>query len=300
MRLRDTAEHSFSTEFEVLDQEGVWQEGFLGKFAPIDRFLSNFHRPLQRRMLYSDPKETFPSSRVIRNAVTQEVYILGQSREDEEHGEAYAKLTVAHLVSNYSSGLATINRKVVDEARPDGTIGELIDSVVGAYYITIEYKSSIEAFGADEVFEDRFILFASIDVQLEAEDVLVLGNDTYIVNTPYVDSDYSSAICTREADDRVTGIYKSTSYSYSPTTGDVTPTYINYSVTCTVTSKEVDTDKQGISADADIYLKSPSFPLTPIVGDRFSVEGNLYVIRAVLREQEANYQWLLKCDKAAI
>ena len=300
MRLKKTAELDFTTHFEILDVNGDWQTGFIGKFAPIDRFLSNFHRPLQRRMLYSRPEETLPTSRVIRNFVTQEIYILGQSREDEELGEAYAKLTVAHLVSNLSSGLTTIYRKVVDGARPASTIGELVDSTVGAAYITFEYKTSIEAFGADEVFEDRFLLFASADVTLEPEDVLVLGADTYIVNTTYMDSDYTSAVCTRELDDRTTGIYKQSAYAYDPVTGVVTPTYTDYLVTCTVTGRSTDGKAKGVGAEAEIYLKSQSFPVAPAVGDRFSASGNLYEIREVKQAQEANYQWFLKCDRAVI
>lgn len=300
MRLKRTAEHDFTTNFDILDANGNWVEGFTGKFAPIDRFLSNFHRPMQRRMLYSSPDENLPATRVIRNTITKEVYILGQSRLDEEFGENYAKLTVAQLVSNKSSGLATVTRKIVDTGRPSITIGELIDSTVGTYYVTVEYKSSIEAFGADEVFEDRFVIFTPSDIALEAEDVITLNGVDYVVNTPYIDSDFTSAITTREPDDRLTGTYRQATYAYSTVTGISTPTYTDYLVTCTVTTEKVRTNAQGVSNDAEVYLKSPAFPITPKVGDRFNVSGDKYVIRSVVRSQEANYQWLLKCDWAIL
>ena len=298
MRLKNSATYNFTTDFEILDGSNAWVEGFKGNLAPVDRFLSNFHRPLQRRMLHTDSSDALPTSRVIRNKATGEVYMLGQTRLDDENSEVYAKITVAQLISEGSSGLVEVKRLVVDGGRPASTIGELIDSSLGFFYVSVEYKTSVENFSADEVFDDRFLLFSPLPLALESYDTFTLNGENYKVNSKYTDSGYSCAILTRDPEERITGTYRRITSAYSTTTGAVTPTYDDYLATCTVSTTEDSVkrgQRHGNDSDVTIHIKTSTFPITPKVGNRFLADGELFKIVGVMQDKEALSQWELDC-----
>lgn len=301
MRLKQAATYNLKTEFEILDANDAWVDGFFGDFAPIDRFLSNFHRPMQRRMLHSHPDEDLPASRVIRNKVTGEVYLLGQTRKDDDGTETYAKITVAHMTYNGSSGLAVVTRKIPDNGRPAATIGELIDSTVGNYYVSVEYRTSLENSGNDSLYDDRFILFAPEPLNIQADDIIELLGETYTVNSPYKDSEFTCALMIREPEDRVTGTYRRKTDTYSTVTGVVTKAYDDYLVTCTVNKLEGQLklgEKYGVDSEIEIYLKSSSFPIEPKIGNLFVASGETFIIRGISQDKEAGDQWRLYCARS--
>lgn len=301
MKLDNSVQHNMTTEFECLDSDGVtWINGFSGRFSPVDRFLSNFHRPLQRRMMHTKPEDTLPASGVIRRKATSEVYLVGQTRFDDDAGDIYQQISMVHLVTNKSSGIGTLTRKVVDGARPDSTIGELVDSVVGTMYCTIEYKNSRENFGSDGIYSDRYIIFAPCNAEFQDDDVLSLNGDDFVINSPFFDSDLASAVTTREPDDRITGTYKrpSATFAYDADTGVVARNFDEYLVTCTVVSEKKKSNDVGKYSDYEVYLKSPSFPITPKTGDYFLADGIEMKITRCESTHDGKYQWRLICDRS--
>lgn len=303
MRLDNASLHAQNCNIEAMAVGDVnsWSDWGAGRLSTVDRFLSNFHRPLQRRMFFSDPSVPLPASGVIKNKTTGEIYLLGQSRCDTEQGETYTRLTVAHLVSNLTGGVTSQSRLVVDEARPPETIGELVKQDLGQMYATVEFKSSSEQFNSDDAFINKFTVFGSSVSDFQQGDELVLADGYfYQVQATYTDSDFKCCYVERKADDRVTGTYHlpSTGFSYNIATGQMTRMYTDYLVTCSMTSRKENAANAGMTYDYEVFLKSPSFPFSPKVGDYMTVDGDTMMIGRIERWHEAGAQWRLICSEA--
>ena len=176
----------------------------LGRIDLTDRFLSNFNKPLRRRMLYSDPAEAKPASQVIRHPGTGDVYILGQTRGDAVEGSHYLNLTVCHLVTDTphgSSGLATLYRKA--PAGPPDNPGWLVEQQVGRAFTDLEFRTSANE---PEMYEEKianFFAFLPAHVKLQEWDFLELHGERYRVVDTFADSGLSGLRVDREPDVRV-------------------------------------------------------------------------------------------------
>ncbi|ELA6946661.1 hypothetical protein RBG11_004264 [Vibrio parahaemolyticus] len=302
MKLKTSAKAHLVTPIEALDNLGNWIPWTNGRFSTVDRFLSNFHRPLQRRMLFSDPDVPLPDSWVVRNAVTGEVYLLGQSRYDTDEDQAYTRLTVAHYASSDAADEITIHRKVVDTNRPPTTIGELVDTVVGTVYGTFEHKQTSEQYNADDYFLTKYVVFMPHGTDVEMGDVLTDHNGTqYTVESTYNDSDFKSMTVERKPDQRVTGTYlqPNASYNYDVTTGVVTKSYDQYLFTCELDSYKADKGLSGNTYDVEVFVKTPSLPVEIKVGFKIMVGGVYYMVQRIERNFEADYQIRLLCTESS-
>jgi len=302
MKLKPSAKAHLKTPIEAYDPVNGWVTWGLGRFSTVDRFLSNFHRPLQRRMLFSDPDIPLPASWIIRNAVSGEIYLLGQSRSDVDDDETYTRLTVAHYASSDAADEITIRRKVVDDARPDATIGELIDVEIGTVFGTFEHKQTSEQYNSDDYFTSKYIVFMPHGTDCQSNDVLTdhLGNE-YIVESAYNDSDFTSMTVEKKPDERVTGTYMvpNVGFSYDVATGQVIKAYDQYLFTCEMSSFKSDRGIVGNTYDVEIYVKSPSIPFTPEVGFKVLVGGKYYMIDRIEKSYDAGYQTRLLCTESS-
>lgn len=164
-----------------------------GRLARVDRFLSNFHKPLQRRMLFTDPSDPFPDTYVIKHGITDQIYILGQERTDADGVDEYERLNVLHVVSSLSSGYVDL----VKWKKPDGaaeTDMELSGEVVGKFYISLEYQSSSTEQYSDREQSSRMLFYAPANM-LEVADELCefyLYGKTWSIKQVFYDSGFCS------------------------------------------------------------------------------------------------------------
>lgn len=171
-RLSKTADADKVEPFCILQDDGTFADkpSLYARLDVVDRMLSNFHKPMQRRMLFTRPSDTLPKSRVIRHHVTQEIYIIGQSRTDSDAVKEYERMSVAHLVSN-ESGVHTdvIKWAPADPSNDDDMV--LVSSSIGKFYISIEYQSSSTEKYSDREQSSRMLFYAP-SVMLDQADEL--------------------------------------------------------------------------------------------------------------------------------
>lgn len=194
-RLKVSADADKVEPFCSLLPDGTFNDtpNFFGRLSVVDRFLSNFHKPLQRRMLYTDPSVVFPASLVIRHHVTKEIYIIGQSRTDSDGHKEYERLNVVHLVSNDSSTFAD----VIKWAKPDGANADsmLLESKsIGKFYLSVEYQSSSTERYSDKEQSSRMVLYAPAPLLSEVNELceFAYNGKMWSIKQVFSDSGFAS------------------------------------------------------------------------------------------------------------
>lgn len=193
-----------------------------GRFAPVDRFLSNFHKPLQRRMLFTDADVELPAIRVIKDPISDTIFLLGQSRIDVQDGKRLQRLSVCHDVSTENSGkVSYYNYDPIDPATAlEGETGKVL---VGDYFISVEYVSTKSAEFGDEAFQGKLLAYAQLDTPFKRDGTFSIGDKSYKVIQSYIDSGFSCAVVLEQEDDiqQVTiDLIDETTSRYDPVSGD--------------------------------------------------------------------------------
>lgn len=174
------------------------------RLSVVDRFLSTFNRPTRRRMLYHDPAAALPASRVIRDVVSGEVFMAGQTRLDAMTGKAYGALTILHLATEEphgTSGRCRVVRKVSEGPADDP--GWLVDKQVELTWCDTEYTGASTETGAYDLKIAGHIVFLPQCVSLERWDMLHVNGMVLRVMNVYGDSGFTGARVDQEADERV-------------------------------------------------------------------------------------------------
>lgn len=241
MHLSKIAAKRITEPLEAWDEvsETFVPEAFMGRVDLTDRFLSNFNKPLRRRMLFTTPGTQFPASRTFRHPGTQEVYLMGQSRGDAQSGDHYLDLTVCHLVTdvpNGSSGLATIYRKSPQGPAEDP--GWLVEEQLGKAFIDLEFRTSASEPDTHEIQIENYYAFLPIHWNLKAWDFVELHGHRYRVVDTYSDSGMAGLRVDKQVDTRINfklhtqgnRIYDPVNHKYvtAPTTFNVTGVMIKY------------------------------------------------------------------------
>lgn len=186
---------------------GLFVSWTQGDLATVDRFLSNFHKPLQRRMLHFSPKVALPESGVIKVKSTGEVYLISEPRDDAQNNESYDRMCVLHHVSGVSSGVVEYYNYHNEQARTDLTRGQMVKTLEGSFYVAIEYLSSKSSEYGDEAYQGKFIAYFPTNTPIKALGVFELHGVTYKVVQPYVDSSFACALLISQTDDIETFTY---------------------------------------------------------------------------------------------
>lgn len=188
MILGRVATHFNAEEFEYLDPATrQWVDGFSGRLAASDRFLSNFNRPTRKRMLYTDFGMDLKPYDVIRVKTTGEVYLLGVSRRDTLWLEDITQLTICHMATpGLSAGIAAIERPTVSGTGDD--LGWVTLQLVGETYIDLELRTTASEPGSKEVQIGHYFGFAEARADLQDGDRLLLNGGPYVVDEVAYDS----------------------------------------------------------------------------------------------------------------
>lgn len=291
MDLEPIANENKTIEFELLSDDRLsWDRSIFGRLSITDRFLSTYHKPLQRRMLYTKVNDTLPLSGVFRVKSTGEIYLLGQSRFDVKEGGAYDRLSVAHLVSNESGGLVPIYNYLVDGAKPVDDRAELVKTKLADLHIAIEYLSTSEHKSTYDDYYGKYLVFSSHSSGMVKGCTFTFSNKQYQVIESHIDSDFTVSICVSKPDIVQSMIYKSvTASTYNPLTSLMVINHRDYKFTgeLAITSDTADADTFHIYPNADVY------PFMFRQGDYISTPDFDLKIVAITDVRESNQRKLV-------
>lgn len=274
---------------------------FVGRIEIADRFLSNFNKPLRRRMLFTAPDVVFPASRTFRHPGTGDVYLIGQSRQDATAGggNPHIMLTVCHLVTeepNGSSGLATLYRKA--PAGPGTDPGWLVETVLGQAYMDIEFRTSASEPETHEVRVQNFFGFLPRHVECQPWDFVELQGKRFRVVDTFADSGLAGLRVDQEEDHRVNFVfhlkgartYNRTTHEYeeSGTTANVTGHLVR--------EREFPSWSSTATPYLDVVIERSHIGFQPVPDDtEVEYEGRRRVVRHVSM-QAGDQQYLLRCE----
>jgi len=278
---------------------GSFEPGaFRARILLTDRFLSNFNKPLRRRMLFSAPGTVFPASRTFRHPGTQDVYIIGQSRSDTLAGKDYNQLSVCHLVTDLddgSAGLAKLFRRA--PVGPAGDPGWLIEEKVTDLFLDLEFRTSANEQESYELKIGNFFGFVSASHRLEEWDFLELHGNRFRVVDVFPDSGMLGLRVDKEPDTRANfTLHVDGARTYNQTTHEFESSKTQWNVTgVAVRDKEFSGWKTATEAYIDIVIdvKNIGFRPEPEV-THIEFGGHKRLVKEV-STQAGERQYLLRC-----
>ena len=296
MSIKRVAEKRRSELLLSLSPDGTFKPWTYGDLATVDRFLSNFHKPLQRRMLHIDPKTEIPETGVVLVKSTNEIYLISEPRDDASDNESYDRLCVLHHVSGTSGGAVEVFNYERNDSKPTTSIAEYDKVSIGTVYLAIEYFSSKKAENSDEYYEGKFVIYSPTGTPLKKDSVFSFGGNNYKILQEYVDSSYSCALAIQQADDMQTIKYISidSGSGYDVSTGELTLNEVEYLFSGTIDFDS--TDAYGLKKST-VYVKATELPFNLLVG-RYVEDsaGFRSKILEVSRDTNAGGQFKLRCE----
>ena len=177
---------------------------FRARIEITDRFLSNFNKPLRRRMMFSAPGTVFPASMTFRHPGTQQVYLIGQSRSDALAGDPTVQLSVCHLVTDDaagSSGLAVHTRRT--PVGPAGDPGWLVTQPLAPTFVDFEFRTSSSEVDSYELKTGNYFGFVPAAAGVKEWDYLTLHGKSFRVIDVFPDSGLLGLRVDLEPDTRI-------------------------------------------------------------------------------------------------
>jgi len=299
MFLEEIASLHLDEPFEAWDDalQAFVPGSFQGRLAQADRFLSNFNKPLRRRMLYTRPDTVFPDSFTFRHPGTGEVYLLGQGRQDALQGDPYCQLHVCHLVTDVeggSSGLATLFRKS-PLGTPDNP-GWLVEQEVTKAFMDIEFRTSAKDADTYEIVVENYYAFLPRHIRCQEWDFLELHGKRYRVVDVFADSGMSGLRVDEEPDPRIdfvlhrtgTRTYNRLTHEYdsSSQTANVTGVMVKY--------HEFPSWNSESDPYIDVFIDRDHIGFRPGTGMFLEFEGRKREIKQV-SSQPGERQYRLRC-----
>lgn len=196
-RLKQTADRVKVEPFLFMAEDGTFSKvpDIHARVSIVDRFLSNFHKPLQRRMLFTKPEDLLPSTCVMKHAITGQVYLVGQERYDSDGTSEYERLSVIHVISSDSSGYLDVTRygKLKDDPEDDMLLKPIN---VGKFHISFEYQSSRTEKYSDYEQSTRMLFYASTRFLKVADELTEFSYNgkLWSVKQVFYDSGFASGV----------------------------------------------------------------------------------------------------------
>lgn len=219
MDLHAVASYNHTTSILAFDEDTEqWSEFSQGYMGAADRFQTIYSRPLHLRTFSLPVDVVIPDSRTIKEEGSEEIYILGQTRDDVKDGNRYQMLVAGRLCTGAAGGVAEIHRKVTQGTVPD--LGPLVDTVVGNHYCDMEMFSAKSDPETDNDTTLIHYVILSQTVDLEEDDFVHLKGKTYRVQAVYPDSGFTFGRVEQTEDERVDVTYKVNTVSHTPGSGN--------------------------------------------------------------------------------
>lgn len=271
-------------------------DAMVGRISLVDRFLSNFNRPLRRRMLHYAVDTELPKSRTIRNPATGATYIIGQERTDSDDNVAYHSMAVCHLTTeSVTSGLCQVYRK--SPKGPADNPGWLVEENVGQHYTDLEFRTSLNEPDLEDTRVESFVLWVPVQADLEDYDFVELHDRTYRVTDRFFDSGFLMARVDEEADYRINVVIEhGESTVFNPDTMKYEQTKKSSNVTVTLMS---DYDFSNWASDSsdylDMFVEEKHIGFRPKPGMSIVYDGTSRVIRYA-KYHKGERQYKIRCE----
>lgn len=206
MHLKKISQRALTEKMEGYDvaSNSFTPAAFSARIEITDRFLSNFNKPLRRRMLFSAPDTVFPASMTFRHPGTQQVYLIGQSRSDALAGDPHIQLSVCHLVTDDgtgSSGLAQLTRRA--PAGPADNPGWLVTQTLDPTFLDLEFRTSSNEVDSYEIKTGNYFGFVPASAGVKEWDYLTLHGKDFRVVDVFPDSGLLGLRVDLEPDTRI-------------------------------------------------------------------------------------------------
>lgn len=300
MHLNRIAARRINEQMEAWDEasQAFIPDAFRGRIDLTDRFLSNFNKPLRRRMLFTEPGTQFPESRTFRHPGTQDVYIIGQTRGDALGGKHYLNLSVCHLVTdtpNMSSGLATVFRKVPEGPADDP--GWLVEKELGKAFIDLEFRTSANEPEMHDTKVENYYCFAAAHWAFKPWDFLELHGVRYRVVDTFADSGLAGTRVDLEKDHRVDLlVHRDSESQYDRATHKFISARRTYEVTAVLPNVQ---DFAAWTSESepyiDVVIEREHIGFRPRPGvTQVELEGRTRVV-AHVSSQDGERQYRLRC-----
>lgn len=297
MKLSRIATHFNAPEFEYLDPTTrQWMEGFSGRLAISDRFLSNFNRPTRKRMLYTGYDVDLSSWDVARLKSTGEIYLLGVSRRDTFKTNGTTQLTVCHMVTpGLSAGVAAIERPTVAGSGDD--LGWVVMQPVAESYLDLELRATSREPGSKEVEVGSYYGFAEAHGDIVKGDRMTLNGIPYVVDEVAYDSEFKMLRMTDRDVHYVDMVF--TIATGTPVRNRVTGEYETAEVTRNVSGLWVDLHdtNNGFSPDAvdysEVRISVDHIGFDPKPDMAVQLDGKAYTV-AYVELAEYRRQWIVR------
>jgi len=287
-------DHKFSTYDRLTN---TWDlDELSGRITPVDRFLSNFSRPLHRRMFVCDLDTVIPESSTIRSEVTGDIYVVGQGRYDSQVGNTYQALYMLHLVNGLAGGLGTLTRKSVQG--PSNDPGHLVESEIGSYYMDLELRATTPETGTVQQTAGQYFIMAPPECPMQEWDFIELNGVSYKVEESYFDSGMKFSRVLQTQDNRVNIQYlKTVSFSYDSSSGTSQDVPQSYNVSGTVHQySKVVADPDNVSENVfNVVIAATDIGFDPTPRESVIVDSNTHVILKAARDPLTK-EWVLTCQ----
>lgn len=300
MHLRKIAAKRITEPMEAWDDDAqvFIPDAFMGRIDLADRFLSNFNKPLRRRMMFTEPDTPFPESGTFRHPGTKDVYLIGQTRGDARDGIHYLDMSVCHLVTdtpNMSSGLATIYRKAPEGSADDP--GWLVERELGKAFIDLEFRTSANEPDMLDTKVENYFCFAAAKWVFQPWDFLELHGHRYRVVDTFADSGLAGTRVDLEPDTRVDLIlHLEGQQVYDSVTHKWTTTSREYQVTGVIPNLNAFAHwASEAETYIDVVIEESHIGFRPVPGTTFvELEGVRRVVTHV-SSQAGERQYRLRC-----
>lgn len=270
-------------EFENYDfVTETWGTEFLGQQKRADQFLSIYHRPTRKRMLYVDGVDNKPTSSVIRVKSTQEIFMVGSIQPDiidNEHYRSVYSLTKPN-------GPAMVYRK--SPVGPSNDPGWAIADLVEKTFADVELRTMTEQEDSSLLHHGHVIVTLPTDSAVEPLDTIyiggLLGQEYYILER-YVDSNLVNARAVARQDEFSDMVYKHyTGQSYA--NQQVVKNFTSYNVTGRARQVAKEELQDGITSDSyKVFFKASWFPtIVPTLNDEIVIGGTPYQVKKYLKD----------------
>lgn len=266
-----------------------------GDVANVDQFLSNFHKPLQRRMVHISPKVDLPESGVIKVKSTGQVYLISEPRDDAKNDEAFDRLCVLHLVSGAAGGLVEFFNYEEDTTNPPAQQAKLSKVSLGNVWLSVEYMSARQAEMSDESYTGKFVVMAPLGTKINPDGVFTFKGNNYKIVQTFTDSSFSAGLALQQDDDMQDFTYHSigSGSGYDVETGAMTINENNF-----VFSGAIDVESLSRrEKNFNLFCKSKTLPFEFQTGRYITIpNGDRVRINATSKDTNAKGQIKLYCE----
>lgn len=293
MDLRKAAGYFDRQPFDTYDfGTSSWvSRAFKGQLKLADNFVSIYHRPTRKRMLYCTPANA-PVASVVRCSDTLEVFMVGTAQQDAANASAYRSVIGLHRAEP-----ATVYRKTPQDN--EGVLGWAIEEVLEQTFADKELRTLNENQDQKLIAEGNYFMWLPSDSAVDRYDTVLLAGERYLVLEVYTDAGYRACRVTHRPDERRDIMfYKVGAPVYNPATQTNTPTRTPYQLTAKVMPVvREDRESGDLHRDEIKVMALESFmSFTPDINDEVTVDGRTY------RVQEAEADSLTRewCIRAAL